>query len=266
MPISDIPTTINDEVLINLANKNKVDATEHNLNYDYILAFFRILSQALHDAVVESNVANTFSALQTFGAGIKVDAINEYTTNGNIQIALTGTGKAYYGAIGTSNEIATQGYVTAAINTASGAVAMTGATSGTAGVQGFVPAPAAGNQDKFLRGDATWGYPNLLYETNSGALNPAVAGTLYDCTVASSYVITLDASPSDGDIVGIMNSDGTFSTTKVLTINRNGNNIMGLAENMTVTTAYAAFGLMFIDASSNWILVPIAVAQGRATA
>lgn len=33
---------------------------------------------------------------------------------------------------------------------------MTGATASAAGASGFVPAPAAGAQDKFLRGDGTW--------------------------------------------------------------------------------------------------------------
>lgn len=36
---------------------------------------------------------------------------------------------------------------------------MTGATASTAGTQGSVPAPAAGSQGKFLRGDATWAGP-----------------------------------------------------------------------------------------------------------
>ena len=34
---------------------------------------------------------------------------------------------------------------------------MTGATSSTAGAHGLVPAPAAGDQDKVLKGDGTWG-------------------------------------------------------------------------------------------------------------
>ena len=38
-----------------------------------------------------------------------------------------------------------------------GAKAMTGATSGTAGTAGIVPAPAAGDQNKVLKGDGTWG-------------------------------------------------------------------------------------------------------------
>lgn len=33
---------------------------------------------------------------------------------------------------------------------------MTGATASTAGTAGLVPAPAAGDQNKFLKGDGTW--------------------------------------------------------------------------------------------------------------
>lgn len=38
---------------------------------------------------------------------------------------------------------------------------MTGATSGAAGTGGTIPAPAAGDQDKFFRGDGTWNNPPL---------------------------------------------------------------------------------------------------------
>ena len=41
---------------------------------------------------------------------------------------------------------------------------MTGATSSAAGTHGLVPAPAAGNQAKYLRGDGTWSTPtNTTY-------------------------------------------------------------------------------------------------------
>ena len=43
--------------------------------------------------------------------------------------------------------------------------AMTGATSGAAGTKGQVPAPAAGDNSKFLRGDGTWSTPSMAGAT-----------------------------------------------------------------------------------------------------
>ncbi len=55
--------------------------------------------------------------------------------------------------------------------------AMTAATASTAGKAGFVPAPAAGAQNKFLRGDGTWASPsNTTYNDMTGATASA-AGT-----------------------------------------------------------------------------------------
>lgn len=60
--------------------------------------------------------------------------------------------------------VVVQGQVNADWNATSGVAeilnkptAMTGATAETAGKQGFVPAPEAGDQDKVLKGDGTWG-------------------------------------------------------------------------------------------------------------
>jgi hypothetical protein len=41
-----------------------------------------------------------------------------------------------------------------------GATDMTGATASTAGTHGLVPQPAAGDNNKFLRGDGTWANTN----------------------------------------------------------------------------------------------------------
>lgn len=47
---------------------------------------------------------------------------------------------------------------------------MAGATSSAAGTRGLVPAPAAGNQAKFLRGDGTWQLtPNTTYSKATAA-------------------------------------------------------------------------------------------------
>ena len=49
-----------------------------------------------------------------------------------------------------------------------GADAMTGATSSTAGAAGVVPKPNSGDQDKFLKGDGTWGDVFGSETTSSG--------------------------------------------------------------------------------------------------
>lgn len=50
---------------------------------------------------------------------------------------------------------------------------MTGASASTAGTAGFIPAPAAGKQDSFLKGDGTWQVPanNKVTQTEANTTN-----------------------------------------------------------------------------------------------
>ena len=48
---------------------------------------------------------------------------------------------------------------------------MTGATAETDGVSGLVPVPAAGDQDKFLRGDGTWAVAGLTEQEKQNIVN-----------------------------------------------------------------------------------------------
>ena len=75
----------------------------------------------------------------------------------------------------------------------------------------------------------------------------AVAGKLY--VFVSSVTLTLPATPSPGDQVGFSNRSGT--TTPV--IDRNGENIMGVAENLTLDNENAFGTLIYADASEGWI-------------
>lgn len=68
------------------------------------------------------------------------------------------------------------------------------------------------------------------------------------CTVtAAGQTITLPASPSAGNEVVI--TVGDFTDTVV---GRNGSNIMGLAEDLTLDTAYAALSFLYVNASQGW--------------
>ena len=75
---------------------------------------------------------------------------------------------------------------------------MTGATSSAAGSDGLVPAPAAGKQASFLRGDGTWVVPTNTWTAFKGATADA-AGT-------AGYV----PAPAKGDQAKFFRADGTW--------------------------------------------------------
>lgn len=81
----------------------------------------------------------------------------------------------------------------------------------------------------------------------------AVAGGVYMVDKSGGNVtITLPSSPSIGDEpIHVIHVNGTSNT---LAIARNGNNIMGLAEDMTVNANYAAFPLVWAGTSPGWRL------------
>ena len=76
---------------------------------------------------------------------------------------------------------------------------MTGASSSAAGKAGTVPAPAAGNQAKYLRGDGTWQTPpDTTYSTMKGASSSSAGST------------GLVPTPSAGSQEKFLRGDGTW--------------------------------------------------------
>lgn len=76
----------------------------------------------------------------------------------------------------------------------------------------------------------------------------AVASRKYVAT--ATLTLTLPASPTAGSWVEFVNR----STTVTCVIGRNAQNIMGLAEDMTVNDLNAAFRLTFADATRGWVI------------
>jgi len=80
-----------------------------------------------------------------------------------------------------------------------------GATSGSAGAAGLAPAPAAGDQAKFLRGDGTWAAAGggnsmpTIYMTDNGNL---FDGTIFYNMLFPNNGFAFSASPIDPDDVG----------------------------------------------------------------
>lgn len=93
---------------------------------------------------------------------------------------------------------------------------MTAATSNTAGAAGIVPAPDAGKQAAFLRGDGTWAFPTDYVFANGtdGSFTvtlrngepqkvligkPATAGSADNATqVKNSLIVTLNSGSNEG--------------------------------------------------------------------
>ena len=81
----------------------------------------------------------------------------------------------------------------------------------------------------------------------------ATSGSRYFVnTTAGARTITLPASPSTGDWVQFVDYGSTFDTN-ALTVGRNAQRIMGIADDMTVNTEGAAFTLVFSgNATYGW--------------
>jgi hypothetical protein len=79
----------------------------------------------------------------------------------------------------------------------------------------------------------------------------AVAGNHYVLTAVSATTVTLPASPTISDTVWITVANSL--TTNVVA--RNGKNIQGIAEDMTLNAPYAAAQLRFSDNTEGWILI-----------
>ncbi|MFN4121269.1 hypothetical protein [Acidovorax sp.] len=102
----------------------------------------------------------------------------------------------------------------------------------------------SGNPFKFTANDgsvASWRYPFLFSESVTGTSVTAVAGKRYRLQNAAATTVTLPASPSDGDVVGI----ASLNRRKDNVVARNGQNICGLAENMTIGNPYFPLVLEF---------------------
>ena len=73
-------------------------------------------------------------------------------------------------------------------------------------------------------------------------------------TSGGAVTATLPASPQVGDQVSFVDLNGTFDTSN-LTIGRNGNNIMGAAADLVVSTENAGIQLVYTGSTQGWKLV-----------
>lgn len=79
----------------------------------------------------------------------------------------------------------------------------------------------------------------------------AVAGKLYICTGGTAVTVTLPASPSVGDTVAMMFTNGLATNV----VARNSSNIGALAENCTINSgALCVWRFQYMDSTRGWCL------------
>jgi hypothetical protein len=113
---------------------------------------------------------------------------------------------------------------------------------------------AAGEKDVFVTYPAEKsvyaGGPGATFSNVSaiGISTNAESGTLYVLT--ADLTLTLPATPEVGNLVGVVNLSGTITPI----VARNGEDIMNLAEDLTVDVIDANFTLTYSGATYGWVL------------
>lgn len=160
--------------------------------------------------------------------GTRFQMLSPNTFNGTLPVASGGTGQTSYtnGQLLIGNT--TGNTLTKATLTAGTGVTITNGT-------GSITIAAAG-------------LPTM--NVVSGTTQTAVASNQYVLTNVAATTVTLPASPSAGDTVYVTVANNL--TTNVVA--RNGNNIMSLAEDLTLNTPYAAAQLRYADSTRGWVL------------
>ena len=84
--------------------------------------------------------------------------------------------------------------------------------------------------------------------------SPAVTGVGYFCdTSSAAFTVTLPATPAAGAVIAIADYANTFATNNV-TVDRNGSDIGGIADNATLSTDGVSLTFVYVDATQGWIV------------
>lgn len=107
-----------------------------------------------------------------------------------------------------------------------------------------------GSQWSGLGGGNPW-----ITKTNSDSTYTAVNNDrIFVDTSAGTVTVILPLTPAVGDQIRFVDLAGTFGTNN-FTVSRNGNKLMGLTENMTVSVDHSAFALVYSGSTYGWKLL-----------
>lgn len=204
VPWTDNNTTYN-EATADTLGLVKIGYASNGKNYAVLLANGKMY---VNVPWTDSNTTYTQATSDNLGL-VKIG----YSANGkNYPVALDGNGKMYVNVPWTDTN-------TTYTN-------MGAASASAAGKAGLVPAPAAGAQAKYLRGDGTWQTPpNTTYSNMRGATSSAAGSA------------GLVPAPAAGKQASFLCGDGTWATppnTTYAVANESTNGLMAAADKKTM--------------------------------
>lgn len=204
VPWTDNNTTYN-EATADTLGLVKIGYASNGKNYAVLLA-----NGKMYVNVPWTDNNTTYSQATSDNLGlVKIG----YSANGkNYPVALDGNGKMYVNVPWTDTN-------TTYTN-------MGAASASAAGKAGLVPAPAAGAQAKYLRGDGTWQTPPNTTYSNMGGATSSAAGSA-----------GLVPAPAAGKQASFLRGDGTWATppnTTYAVANESTNGLMAAADKKTM--------------------------------
>lgn len=116
-----------------------------------------------------------------------------------------------------------------------------------------------GTTTQFLRSDGdgsfTWAEATMTWSVITTSTTATANRGYFVDTSSGAVTVTLPSSPTIGDTVRVI--DLGNAATNNITVARNGENIQGSADDLSVATDNSAFGLVFSNTANGWRLLEV---------
>jgi len=133
------------------------------------------------------------------------------------------------------------------VSTSGGSTINNAGTITTAGITGGTINNTTG--EIYLRGEVDWKPGDIKTASFTATDNQG----FFVNTTSGQITVTLPASPSAGDVVGIKDYANTFDTNKCI-LNPNGNKIQGSTTNFEITVEGSSIIIIYVDSTKGWVI------------
>ena len=133
------------------------------------------------------------------------------------------------------------------VSTSGGSTITNAGSISTVGITGGTINNTTG--EIYLRGEVDWKPGDIKTASFTATDNQG----FFVNTTSGEITVTLPASPSAGDVVGIKDYANTFDTNKCI-LNANGNKIQGSTTNFNITVEGSSIIIIYVDATQGWVI------------